>query len=126
MTTTEARAKVILDGYSGVIEEVALLSSAPTRTTSWAALPRTDYGSYADVSTIQNTTFAAAAAGSRQNVVEITFPQATTAATGNITHVAIRTGAGDEYSFAALTTPRPVGIGETPKFPATNFVHNQT
>lgn len=88
---------------------------AGSQTTSEAA-----YTSYARVAVARTSGGWAVSANVASNVAEIAFPAAT-GGSETETHVSIGTaasGAGKILVSAALTTPRAVSSGITPRFPA--------
>lgn len=97
--------------YAGAVY-AGLLTVAPTRTTAGT---ETTYSPYAR----RPITFAAAASAQKANSADLSFATATTAG-GTVTYVGIYSAltGGVLISYAQLTTPLVVGIGDTPKFPA--------
>lgn len=81
-------------------------------------------GDYARVET-SAATWDAAASGSIDNGLDITFPEAS-AGWGDVTHFALMDsavgGTNNMIAYAALTVPRTISSGDTAKFSAGNMV----
>jgi len=99
---------------------LALCTADPTDAGTGAAMNEVaDAGSYARVN-ITTATWSAASGGDKTNEAVITFPAAT-GAWGTVTHWAILDstthGAGNIVWHGALTAPKVVASGDTPRFP---------
>jgi len=99
---------------------LALCTADPTDAGTGAAMNEVaDAGSYARVN-ITTATWSAASGGDKTNEAVITFPAAT-GAWGTVTHWAILDstthGAGNILWHGALTAPKVVASGDTPRVP---------
>lgn len=85
-------------------------------------------GSYARVAVTNNSTnFPNAVAGVKSNGAAITFPTAS-GAQGTATHFGWfdASTSGNLLDFATLTTPKPIGAGDTPEFGVGQLVWTET
>jgi hypothetical protein len=97
---------------------VALSTTAPTE--AGASFTEPVGNGYARVAVTNNlTNFPAAVAGAKSNGTQITFPAATGAGWGTLTHFGIwdASSGGNLLCFAPLTASVLVVAGDTPRFP---------
>jgi hypothetical protein len=80
-----------------------------------------NYAGYARA-TVANDLTTWPSANPKVNGIEIAFPTASGDQTGNIVAVGLFEAAGaNMIAYAALTTPKPVLAGDTPRFPASSL-----
>jgi len=120
MSLSNAYEDTILDYILEASLYLALCTADPTDAGTGAAMNEVaDAGSYARVN-ITTATWSAASGGDKTNEAVITFPAAT-GAWGTVTHWAILDstthGAGNIVWHGALTAPKVVASGDTPRFP---------
>jgi hypothetical protein len=103
---------------------VALFTAAPSDTTAGTEV--TGAG-YARKATIHGSDWGVATNGSISNIANIDFPLATSDYSAPVTHWGILdalTG-GNLIRWAALTDPKTISAGETPRFSAGTLVLNE-